>query len=62
MVGSNATPKHSRNCSLLASYTSNAKAERTITRHVWQGARERTDSHRKTPWGKAIYKRRKETV
>ncbi len=42
--------------------TSNAKAERTITRHVWQDARERTDANRKTPWGKAIYKRRKETV
>ncbi|SCZ38519.1 transposase, partial [Afifella marina] len=24
--------------------------------------RERTDAHRLTPWGKAIYKRRKETV
>ena len=49
-------------CPLLASCTSNAKAQRTITRHVWQDARERTDAHRLTPWGKAIYKRRKETV
>lgn len=47
---------------LLASCTSNAKAQRTITRHVWADAREQVDSHRLTPWGKAIYKRRKETV
>jgi transposase len=50
------------NCPLLASCTSNAKAIRTITRHVWAEARERTDGHRLTAWGKAIYKRRKETV
>jgi hypothetical protein len=47
---------------LLASCTKNRNAIRTITRHVWQDARERTDAHRLTPWGKAIYKRRKETV
>jgi IS5 family transposase len=51
-----------RTCPLLASCTTNAKAQRTITRHVWAEERERTDSHRLTPWGKAIYKRRKETV
>ena len=55
-------PAICRDCPLLASCTSNAKAQRTITRHVWADARERTDAHRKTPWGKAIYKRRKETV
>ena len=55
-------PTICRDCPLLASCTSNAKAQRTITRHVWQDARERTDAHRKTDWGKAIYKRRKETV
>jgi IS5 family transposase len=47
---------------LLASCTSNAKAERTITRHVWQDARDRTDANRLTVWGKLIYARRKETV
>lgn len=51
-----------RTCPLLASCTTNAKAERTLTRHVWQDARERADSYRLTPWGKRIYKRRKETV
>jgi hypothetical protein len=55
-------PAVCRDCLLLASCTSNAKAVRTITRHVWADARERTDSYRKTAWGKAIYKRRKETV
>lgn len=55
-------PDHCRHCPLLASCTSNAKAQRTITRHVWQDARERTDAQRLTPKGKAIYKRRKETV
>lgn len=55
-------PKICRTCPLLASCTSNAKAERLVTRHVWQDARERCDAHRLTAWGKAIYKRRKETV
>ena len=55
-------PAICRTCPLLASCTSNAKGIRTITRHEWADARERTDAHRLTPWGKAIYKRRKETV
>ncbi len=55
-------PAQCRTCPLLASCTANAKAERTITRHVWQDARDRTDAHRLTDWGKRIYKRRKETV
>jgi hypothetical protein len=33
-----------------------------ITRHVWADAREKIDGHRLTACGKAIYKRRKETV
>src|SRR5208337_2661426 len=55
-------PVQCRTCPLLASCTSNAKAERTITRHVWQDARERVDARRLTAWGKFVYKRRKETV
>jgi transposase len=51
-----------RTCPLLASCTSNPKAQRTITRHVWQEARIKADAYRLTEWGKAIYKRRKETV
>lgn len=51
-----------RTCPLLTSCTSNANAVRTITHHVWQDEREEVDQRRLTPWGKAIYKRRKETV
>ena len=55
-------PTICRDCPLLASCTSSANATRLITRHVWQDARERTDANRLTAWGKAIYRRRKETV
>ena len=55
-------PAVCRTCPLLASCTSNANAVRIITRHVWQDEREEVDQRRLTPWGKAIYKRRKETV
>lgn len=55
-------PAICRTCPLLTSCTSNAKYSKTVTRHVWQDARDRTDAHRLTDWGKAIYKRRKETV
>lgn len=55
-------PAICRNCPLLASCTTSANATRLITRHIWQDARERTDAHRLTGWGKTVYKRRKETV
>lgn len=55
-------PSKCQNCPLLASCTTNAKAQKTVTRHVWADARERTNAHRLTDWGKALYKRRKETV
>lgn len=55
-------PEKCRACPVLASCTSNAKAQKTVTRHVWADARERVDAHRLTDWGKRIYKRRKETV
>lgn len=55
-------PTICRTCPLLASCTANAKAQRTITRHVWAESRERNDAHRRTTWGKAIYKRRRETI
>ena len=55
-------PNICRDCPLLASCTSNAKAQRTITRHVWQDIKAKVDAHRLTDWGKAIYKRRQETV
>ena len=55
-------PAICRTCPLLASCTTNAKAQRTITRHLWADARERTDANRLSAWGKAVYRRRKETV
>jgi len=55
-------PTKCRDCPLLTSCTTNAKAQKTVTRHVWADARERVDAHRFTDWGKALYKRRKETV
>jgi transposase len=55
-------PAICRTCPLLASCTGNAQAIRTVTRHVWQDARDRVDANRLTGWGKAVYKRRKETV
>ncbi len=55
-------PKVCATCPLLASCTGSAKHTKTVTRHVWQDARERTDAHRLTDWGKRLYKRRKETV
>jgi transposase len=55
-------PAICRTCPLLASCTSSANATRVISRHVWQDARDKADVYRLTPWGKRIYKRRKETV
>ncbi|HEX7636689.1 IS1182 family transposase [Labrys neptuniae] len=55
-------PAICRTCPLLASCTRSADNRRVITRHVWHEARERTDANRLTPYGKLIYKRRKETV
>ena len=42
--------------------TSNAKAVKTITRHVWEDSKERINQHRLNPAGKKICRRRKETV
>lgn len=55
-------PAICRSCPLLASCTSSRNTTKTVTRHVWQEAKERIDANRLTPWGKSLYKRRKETV
>lgn len=55
-------PAICRSCPLLASCTASVNTTKTITRHVWQDAKERIDANRRTPWGKSLYKRRKETV
>mgnify|MGYP000923256539 FL=1 len=55
-------PAKCRNCPLLASCTNSANKTKIVTRHVWQDIREKVDGYRLTPWGKLIYRRRKETV
>ena len=55
-------PTQCRECPLRGQCTSNAQHIKTLTRHVWEDYRERVDAHRLTPKGKALYKRRKETI
>lgn len=55
-------PELCRNCPWLGQCTSNAQQVKTVTRHVWEDEREKIDAHRLTREGKALYKRRKETI
>ena len=55
-------PARCRSCPLLASCTTSADAAKIITRHVWQDAKQRIDNNRLSPWGKLVYRRRKETI
>jgi transposase len=55
-------PEHCRVCPLRLQCTRSKNMVKIITRHVWQAARDRVDSHRLEPEGKRIYERRKETV
>lgn len=55
-------PKQCIECSLLDQCTQSANKTKVITRHVWEESKERINQHRLTDYGKAIYKRRKETV
>jgi len=55
-------PRICRGCPLLGQCTSNAQCVKTITRHVWEEHKEAVDARRTTRKGKAIYKRRKETI
>lgn len=49
-------------CPDLHRCTANAKAVKTVTRHVWEGHKEAISQHRLSPAGRLIYARRKETV
>jgi transposase len=51
-----------RVCEQRQSCTQSQKAQKTITRHVWEEAKEEANRLRLTPWGKKTYSRRKETV
>ena len=55
-------PKICKDCPLPMQCTQTSNHVKVITRHVWQDANERIDHHRKTPTGKKLYARRKETV
>lgn len=49
-------------CPVLKRCTKNAKHVKTVTRHIWQDSKDSTNKKRLSEYGKAIYKRRKETV
>ncbi|MEG3641662.1 transposase, partial [Magnetococcus sp. PR-3] len=55
-------PKVCKRCALLFRCTQSANHTKVLTRHVWEESKERINANRYTPWGKQIYKRRKETV
>jgi transposase len=55
-------PQRCAACPVRARCTQSRSHIKVITRHVWEGSRERIDANRKTPPGKIIYRRRKETV
>lgn len=55
-------PAVCQGCGQRGQCTQNSKAQKTITRHVWEGAKEEANRLRLTKWGKKVYARRKETV
>jgi len=56
------TPTVCQYCEHLSRCTSNAKYQKTVTRHVWEDSKERVNQNRLSLVGKQVYKRRKETV
>jgi hypothetical protein len=55
-------PAVCQGCSQRQQCTQNSKAQKTITRHVWEASKEEANRLRLTKWGKKVYARRKETV
>ncbi len=55
-------PAYCRTCLLRLQCTQNQKAERLITRHIYQAAMDNTNAVRLSEQGKKLYKRRAETV
>lgn len=55
-------PAVCQRCEQRQRCTQNSKAQKTITRHVWEASKEEANRLRLTKWGKKIYARRKETV
>lgn len=55
-------PAQCGGCAVRGKCTLSANHVKVVIRHVWERAKERVDARRLTERGKAIYKRRKETV
>jgi hypothetical protein len=55
-------PKACTSCPHLHKCTHSKNHQKTVTRHVWEGWIEQADDIRHTPWGKALYQKRKETI
>jgi transposase len=55
-------PARCGGCAVRGQCTASANHVKVLIRHVWERAKERVNARRLTDWGKAIYKRRKETV
>jgi IS5 family transposase len=55
-------PAVCQRCEQRGQCTQNSKAQKTITRHVWEASKEEANRLRLTKWGKKVYARRKETV
>jgi hypothetical protein len=55
-------PARCVSCAVREKCTTSANHVKVVIRHVWEHAKERVDARRLTERGKAIYKRRKETV
>lgn len=49
-------------CPERARCTQSRSQQKTVTRHVWEEAKEKANELRLTKWGKKVYARRKETV
>lgn len=55
-------PSICRVCEHLNRCTKSRNHVKVVTRHVWEGSKERINAHRLSEYGKKIYARRKETV
>ena len=55
-------PAQCATCPVRGQCTGSANHVKVVVRHVWERAKERVDARRLTERGKAIYRRRKETV
>ena len=55
-------PKVCKHCPSRAQCTESKNHQKVVAIHVWDDYLERAEDVRHSPWGKAIYERRKETI